>query len=190
MRTSGHILPLSRTLHGSHLLWAKSSPQPRGRRTICPFPPFPAPAPLSLCPSLPLPHSAPAMRVCFLFLQCLKPASSVSSLRTVCSLCLERPSTSFKSLLKCHCFQSPSLAAPTPVKTTSVSALPTPSLPYQLLMPLCTDCVYYHSSLQNARQGFLPVFVHCYVASTYNSILHTTGTWYWFVKILHKHAMR
>lgn len=127
--------------------------------------------PLSPCPSLPLPHSAPAMRVCFLFLQCLKPAS-VSSLRTVCSLCLERPSTSFKSLLKCHCFQSPSLAAPMPVKTTSVSALPTPSLAYQLLKPLCTDCVYYHSSLQNARQGFLPVFVHCYVASTFNSTLH------------------
>lgn len=66
--------------------------------------------PLSLSP---LPHSAPAPRVCSLLLQHLEPASSLSSLDAGCSLCLECPSTSFKSLLKCHGFQSPSLMAPT-----------------------------------------------------------------------------
>lgn len=123
------------------------------RNLSCSFPALSCPCP---CPSLPLPlpHSAPAQRVFSLLLQHVEPASSMSSLHAGCSLCLECPSTSFKSLLKCHGFQSPSLTAPTRVKSTSVSPRPTPLLPYQLLTRLCTDCMYYHSSLQNARQGF------------------------------------
>lgn len=77
-------------------------------------PPFGPQGPARPVPSPPCPHllhaplhslCAPATRASSLFLQHPQHASFISGLCTGYLLCLECPSTSFKSLLKCHCFR-------------------------------------------------------------------------------------